>query len=654
MGFVLSLLASIVPVLLWLNRKVDGSEYYYWYGFADKKWLSALYFIWVIGFPILVMVLISFRPSPKAVSHTELDPDEGPSVVGREVSYKILAGCLLLIPAWLIWGPPWKGPSLHGPVDIHEAVHLKGYQAILSGSQPYVGAANEQYGPLAQRFVASWWIGVGQEALSSTRVAYAALNFGAVLFILVSLLIFLRLRTAVAAAVVGMFLVPHFTFFSQTQSGLAGFFGWANLWRYAGVLFLGLSLPWLLHRIFHSHKIVAVKSGITRSFSLGVVWGVTTLIAQENLLGGLLVLVVIGATLVVVLRLPILSSSVLGAGVLAGLVVVWLVYLIPYLGAGTVRDFIGNYFLVPLAVSAGYSGSYWQSSSPWTALFYFGPLVLMLIGLLLAVGLRYLSRPAQRSSTLKVIHFQSWAAAFGLFVAATVALSSSLNRSDTSHLFNSGWILPFAVIAFVVFAIEVRQVVPTFANIASVGTVVMWLISLMLGTESLFPLAPAIDRFTSAIKGRVNLVDWKPPESLGRMDGPLEANSPAFPGELSVTRKEIQDFSSELKLELGDVPTYVDQSINVSTGALTTGYWYFAADLRPVEIPFEEDAVVITETQREANLEALREPETRICGLVTANPETDQATAVLERGGFNLISQIPLAGQPISVYRCES
>lgn len=199
-SFLASLAATIVPVFLRLNRETDGPEYFYWYGFADKRWLIALYLVWVIGFPALTAILIAFLQGRNQVSMQEPVSQEVGSRRRQETLRKIIAGGLLLIPAWLLWGPPWKGPSLHGGVDIHEAVHLKGYQAILSGSQPYVGAANEQYGPLAQRFVASWWSGVGQEALSSTRVAYAAMNFGAVLFILISLLVFLKLRTAVAAA----------------------------------------------------------------------------------------------------------------------------------------------------------------------------------------------------------------------------------------------------------------------------------------------------------------------------------------------------------------------------------------------------------------------------------------------------------------------
>ncbi|MDC3376948.1 hypothetical protein OAV85_02970 [Candidatus Nanopelagicales bacterium] len=141
---------------------------------------------------------------------------------------------------------------------------------------------------------------------------------------------------------------------------------------------------------------------------------------------------------------------------------------------------------------------------------------------------------------------------------------------------------------------------------------------------------------------------------MGRIDGPLNANASALSGGPSVTRTEVEDFASALKRELGDIPTYVDTSVGGSVGALTTGYWYFAADLKPVEIPYEEDAVVITETQRQANLMALRDPGTSICGLVTANPETDQARAVLERGGFALASQVSLAGQPITIFSCDS
>jgi hypothetical protein len=347
-------------------------------------------------------------------------------------------------------------------------------------------------------------------------------------------------------------------------------------------------------------------------------------------------------------------SGVLGAGVLVGFVAVWFAYLIPYLSAGTAQVFVENYLLVPLAVSDGYSGSYWQSSSSWTAFFYLGPLVLLLIGLLLAVGLGYRAQSGQGSAVSRPTGSQSWIAAFGLFIAAAVALSSSLNRSDNSHLFNSGWIFPFAVVAFIVYALEMRREIPTFLRVAFVSPVIIWLVTLMFGTTSIFPFMPATNRLVSAIQGRIALWDWVPPNSMGRIDGPLDENAPALTGGPSVTRTEIEDFTSALKRELGEIPTYVDTSVGGTVGALTTGYWYFAADLKPVEIPYEEDAMVITETQRQANLVALRDRGTAICGLVTANPETDQARAVLERGGFALASQISLAGQPITVFRCES
>ena len=642
-------LATLIPVYLWLARSTDGSQYFYWYGFQDKRWLVTLYFIWVVGLPLAVLALnLWFRRGVLGQELSTNFPNRASSrtstVVSRLLVFAVFTGL-----AWILWGPPWTGRSMHGGVDMHEAVHLKGYQAVLTGSQPYIGAGSEQYGPLSQLLVIGWIRDVSGISISGIREAYAATNFTAIIFIIAILVVFLRLKVAVAAVLLGVFLVPQFTFFTQTANGMAGFFGWASLWRYAGILFLGLAIPWALTRQRTR------KSLIWIGVFFGWIWGATTLLAQENLLGGVLVLAIVGIAAALSGRATVRLVGVLIASTLVGMLSVWIIYLTPYFLTGSVSGFLTNYFLFPSAVSSGFTGSTWPSESPWTGFFILVPVLLMLGGVTLALGSISDRYSGENGTANRAVERSAWLTAIGLFAAAAVAQASVLNRSDNSHLFNSSWLFPFFLVAFLAWARQTSnrsmRSREAFVSVAMVST---WLIVMAIGTDRVIPFVPAVQKFWVALESRFSEEAAAPDIVASRLDAPLDPSSPALGIGDGVSRLDAQRFAAEIKAFAGERPTYVDYSVSGSFGALTTGYWYFAADLKPVEIPFEEDHMVITDRERFKNLEALQDPDNPVSVLVTNNAESDQSKAILSRGDLALAGTVDLNGAQIQVFTSES
>lgn len=643
-AMILAIAASVIPMLLWLTRNLDGSKYYYWYGFQDRRWIVSLYFIWVVGLPLLILILARIARIPtkpvQIATNTTIFAKSRFGLIKRGILFLGLGSL-----AWIQSGPPWGGPAMHGVVDIHETVHLKGYQGILKGAQPYIGAGGEQYGPLSQLFVSEWSQRASGVSLSGIREAYAAQNFMAVLFIILILVVFLRPKVAFFAVIAGCFLGPHFADFTQTIDGTVGFFGWWNLWRYAGVLLLGLGIPWLLSQSRSPQRRVQI------GFLVGLLWGLTTMFAQENLLGGILVAVIL---LVAVIVARITTARVAVATVSSlfiALTCVWVGYLLPYVLNGTAGDFITNYFLFPSAVTAGYTGSSWAAESPWTAFYVLAPALVCLGGVTLS-----LARCRETTETVKVSGAQrsvipAWLSALGLFAASAVAYAAVLNRSDESHLANSSWLFPFFVVVFMAWALEQQRTSPGgVVTIAIVAIPMVSLIIVGIGSRSIMPIYPSLEKFGSALASRVEGVSNPLFPPSGRIDAPLDPLDPALGIGQDVSRQEAERFSADLKSLAGERPTYIDSSVSGSFGALTTGYWYFAADLHPVELPFEEDHMEISTHERDQNLKALSDPENPIEVLITSDPHTEKSTVVLQRGGYNLLGQLLLKGHPVQVY----
>lgn len=646
-----------IPLLLWVTRDTDGSEYRYWYGFLDRRWLVALYFIWVLGLPLLTLVMSRIQSTRQHSSagrdSAQFDAKRAVDAAGREDQLSIgeprwvkpIAAFGVLAVVWLLWGPPWSGPSLHIPVEFHESVHFKGLQAILSGSQPYVGAANEQYGPLSQLFTASWMTGLGTESIVGVRTAYLAMNFLAIAFLVIICFVFLRTATAAIVSLVVLALSPMIAFYGFTDQGMSGFWGWASLWRYSGLLLLGLGLPWLALRGDRGgQRPLAV--------TVGIVWAVTTLLAQENLVGGIIVAGAIAVALIASGHGAVRDTTWLILCLAGGAAATWVVYLTPYVISGRAAEFISNYLLVPLAVSRGYSGSTWLSS-PWYALFVLGPAVMLMAGLLVVLARESSSRigtSAQRDGQALA---PPWITVVGIFVAAVTAQASVLNRADASHLLNCYVLFPIFLTLFALWAMWGKTSMSSrFRMPIAVAIIVIAGFAVNRGDPGYAAPQRVAERLMTAVEFRL----FGPSESLipghQRVDAPLSPEDPAFLALSELSLAEASELTSAIRHWAGTQPVYLDPTLSGMFGPYL-GYWYFSADARPVEVPYEEDSLVLTEHQHQRNLAALRDSGNSICTLVTGNPESEESRAVLSRIGTMVKTEIVIAERVVHIYSCR-
>jgi hypothetical protein len=644
------------PFLLWLTRNTDGSEYRYWYGFLDRRWLVSLYFLWVLGLPLMTLVITRLRSNsspPGAVSDAALmgrSANSGTDTVAEQVHrssrwVKPAVAMSVLTLAWFLWGPPWVGASLHIPVEFHESVHLKGLQAILTGSQPFVGAANEQYGPLSQRFIAAWITGPGAESIAGIRTAYLAMNFMAIVFLVIACFAFLRTATATVVTLLVLVTSPMLAFYGFTDQGMSGFWGWANPWRYLGLLFLGLAIPWLVTK---------TNRPIQRSLAVlvGGVWAVTTLIAQENLVGGVVVTGVIAIVLIATNQGTKRDTIWLFICIAGGALATWIAYLLPYAMTGRASDFIGNYLLAPLAVSRGYSGSAWLSS-PWYSLFVLGPMIMLMAGLLIVF-----SRTVNAGSTVGFLDASrnsspTWTALMGLFVAATTAQASVLNRADASHLLNCYILFPVFLAMFTLWVLGGKGERDTRARVTlGIVIVILACFSINRGNPGFAAPSGIWTRLTTAAQGR--LTDSTPSSHVaqGRVDAPLASESQAFLALSSLTLSDATELTAAIHQSAGTQPVYIDPSLSAAFGPYL-GYWYFSSDAKPAEVPYEEDSLVLTEVQRQANLSALRDSSNPLCTLVTTEPESDESREALARIDAPVDEQVVIAGTLVHIYSCQ-
>ena len=137
-----------------------------------------------------------------------------------------------------------------------------------------------------------------------------------------------------------------------------------------------------------------------------------------------------------------------------------------------------------------------------------------------------------------------------------------------------------------------------------------------------------------------------------RVDAPLRPEDPAFVAQSDLTLGDAGTLTTAIQQWGGAEPVYIDPSLSNAFGSYI-GYWYFSADVKPAEVPYEEDSLVLTEVQRQLNLAALRDSGNPICTLVTASPESEESRAVLARIDNPVRADVSIAGKTIQIYRCQ-
>jgi TPR repeat protein len=617
---------SLVPLALFLWRAVDLTQP----ALFDKRSLVAFYYLMVLGVPIALLA------GARATAATRTDPTgnpcDTPGLGGDAAApWRRLRPTLALIAAAVMasyfYGPPWGGRPLGGPIDSHEIVHFTGLQAIHVGRIPYVGAGSEQYGPGSQLFVFGWMKFVGGFTVQGFREAYAALHWLGVAFVCAVVLLFLPTRAAVIALALALLVFPTFQQFGFHAASYDGFWGWGNVWRYAGEVLLGLALPHAL-----------LESGGTSRWRLavfGAVWGVTCLLGQENMAGGIFIIGAVGLALVLSGSLTCAPAgrSLLALG--AGAAVVMVPVLAIYLSLGQAGPFLRNFFWMIRTVGAGEWNTMWSEAQPtwWHTTFLLLPVLTLACGVIAVLRRRPLTIAGPWS--------QGRAALFGCFVAAAVVQSGALLRSDVSHLVGVMLVTPLLVGATAALGgalLELRS---------AIGRSVFGLCVIAAG----WALLPWESASFTAARARlsnpwsVRTAPYPPreeprprPGGTAARLGPGYEEWPTSGYADSDGTRIIQPISQNIRLAddlrrvVGGRTTYVSRDAPDGDGQ--QGLWYFLADLHPFDLPFEPRGMAhFNRVAQAENLRALADRGRHLDAVVTLKPASEDSRIAIERLG---------------------
>ncbi len=326
--------------------------------------------------------------------------------------------------AWYAVGPPWYLSQTPAPISHQEEVVLIGLQAVAKGHLPYVGVASVQYGPGTQ--VTVYWLMRHLTSFSVVgfREAWALLVWAGVSLLFAVFFLAFGYARGLAAAVLSALVYPalHQVAF-QPGGSFNGYFGWASPLRYVGLIALVLLLPAAVRRC-------PSWPGAVAGAVLGALWGLTSYLAQENLAGGAIGALAVGALLLFSgsARWRPVWTALTAVG--AGFLVIWTPILVFYAAHAQLTEFLRQYFLFPQAVAAGANDTPWggfnHAPSPYTHLFYLLPFLLAGLALLAVVRFRPLGIatgwPPERVKLLVTV------------LATALLYEGALLRSDASHL----------------------------------------------------------------------------------------------------------------------------------------------------------------------------------------------------------------------------
>lgn len=432
-SFVLSFQLALVLLIPVAHLAMAGNRFpnveWYRYGFLDKRWLLALYWIVVASillFPPLIQRLLGEGDGEvtRVPASAELDSPSRPS--WAQMLWTFFGAAALSL---FFFGPPWNVERTALYVDLHEQVHFGPLQAIHRGSLPNIGPASQQYGPGTQLLNYTLMKLSGEFTLVGFRKAQGVVFFAGFAFYSALALSYLGPSWGLLALFLSLSVSPFHLAYWNDLGGFASW-GWPNPLRYLGGLFLVLTVASLVTKRRSTRPIDAYVLGV------GWVWGLFAWISPENLMmGGIasaLLLSLLWATGTVALRRTIRVAF----NIILGGTLFWLPILAFYARAGRLREYVDNTFSVGGYVLAGYSNiatSGSISSDPGNSVLFYGftPLVL-------AIGFVVLHENGSSRRPLKWRHVL-------LLALVSVSLASfwgSLTRTDIYHLLNTLAALP--------------------------------------------------------------------------------------------------------------------------------------------------------------------------------------------------------------------
>ncbi len=489
-----------------------------------------------------------------------------------------LAGSAAL--AYFYAGPPWNLERHHRVIDSHEQVHLGPLQAMDKGYLAYVGPASTQYVPGSQIFVYTVMKWMGPFDLVTYRKAGAAIYCLSVfLFCFVAAMV-LPAWAVPPVLLLGLLYSPLTFYYWGPDGALGGFYGWANAFRYMGILIVAAFLPGAVA----ARSVRPARWFSGGGFALGLAWGLFSWLAQENLSSTV-------AASTMLLSVLWLSGTVNGRAVvvasvnmIAGFAVFWFPVMAYYAQHGAAGEFLRCYFLVPSMVVEGYSNTDWSSGAtdPEYFAFCYTALVVAVLGVATLTDWKTLRLCAPLDA--KRVRM------FAFLCALAASYPAALFRSDTSHLRATLTALPFVIL------LAVADVPGWLA--AGKRARIAWSVALAGAALWIYPL-------------------WRDPVSLARTvalaplgrfaAGPVEAAPPADPRIpfQRVTRlladepiafdgappmREFLEELSALREIVGTRSTYVESFPRTMIGLV-----YVLLDLKAAPYLLDKDLLVVNE-----------------------------------------------------------
>lgn len=636
------------------------------FGFTDKRWETAAYLLGALA-PMLFLtaaarVLRAARDRPPSwrawlaglvtrrsvgVLDATRDPvasaGTGHPGIGAGLprwrrALGLAAGvATALALAWYFVGPPWYLSQTPTNITYQEDAWLPGFQAIAGGHLPGTGAAGTQFGPGTQ--LACYWLmrHVTSFSVVGFRQAWAVLFWAGISVLFVAFfLAFGYIRGLAVSALSALVYWPMRQVAFRPSGQFVGYWGWANPLRYAGAVALILLLPAVIRRC-------PSWRGVAGGAALGLVWGVMSYMGQENLAGGVVGALALGALL---LLTGTFSGKAVAAGLAAaaaGFALVWLPILGFYAAHGDLGEFLYRYFQYPIAVAGGWSNAPWQGDShlpsPLTTTFYALPFVLAVIAVVLVFEVRPL-RIATRWSRERML--------LAVSVLATILLyEGGMLRADTTDMAGTLLAVPALVVV-------VATVLPRLLGGRRRATLIGVGAALAAASFALLPYGayswsgvrttaevPYLDRQHLAAGPQAD----QPATLAARRVGTGLAEAPNC---CQSGHQSMQSFiatMNRLHTLIGNRASYV---VDVPHGY--PGLIYFVADLNPAPFQYDKYTTVLNAPQLQAYMTYFRTYMlARTQALVTTRLDAREARYFLQRYPHARRIDLGLDGQPYYV-----
>ena len=569
------------------------------FGYYDKRWVAAAFLVgalvpmvWLTAATRVLAIARSQPPTwrgwlaalfPRAGAAGAEGRDTGNSSEpgDRRAGWRrSRAGQVLLPAAGLatafglaayFFGPPWY--MTHTFVRNNQVdIWLTGLQAIARGHLPYTGVASVQYGPGTQLATYLLMRHVTSFSMIGFQQAWALQAWvGASVLFAVFFLAFGYAR-GLAISLLSALVYPALHEIAFKPGGsFNGFFGWTNPLRYAGMIALIALLPAVIRRC-------PSWRGIGAGAALGALWGVTSYLAQENLVAGALGALVVGSLLLLsgTSSWPAVRAAL--AAALTGFLLIWLPVLAFYASHGDLVQFITSYFRYPNAVAQGYDDTPWYGRPlALTTMFYVLPFLLA-AGALLTL---FEARPVRIAT--------GWSRE-RTRLAATVIITillyqGALFRSDSYHLTGTVLMVPALVI---VAASALPQLLGIRRLAAAVTGTALGVASFALLPASAFAWASLRSVAQAPYLDRHRLAAERPPSqpatvAARRIGAGLDMD-PDLAGFVPLMNR--------IHAVIRDRTTYV---ADFPDGY--PGFVYFVADLTPAPVLADKYMAIFTEPQ---------------------------------------------------------